>query len=187
MWMTKVYKGSFTKDHLPMALIVGGTGALLVIVPLAVFYLWITNVTSEGTKFEDIALNVTFFIALFLAFSVLCFYLVWRGTHERVTVDGMGMSYYATFFDKSIPALGIEKVMIFDKERPVIIYNYGDELRQMKLPVWKSNDYIDNLVADLKPVNPNIDVVDLRKEAGVGVVYEPAGEAAAAAVEEKDR
>jgi hypothetical protein len=175
MSMEKIYKGSFREDHLPIALVIGGLGALLVIMPLIVFYLWINDVTSEGTQFGDIALNVGFFIALFLIGSGACFYLVWRGTHERVTVDSGAMSYYATFFSRKIPALEIEKIMIFDKERPIIIYDIGGDMKRIKLPVWKSNDYIDRLVGDLKPINPNIDVVDLRKDANVEVRYEEVG------------
>jgi hypothetical protein len=85
------------------------------------------------------------------------------------------MTYYTTFFSKTIPALDIDKIMIFDKERPVVIYDAGGDLKRLKLPVWKSNDYLDSLIADLKPINPNIDVVDLRKDAGIEVRYEEAG------------
>jgi hypothetical protein len=175
MTMAKIYKGSFTKDHLPVAVIIGGLGTILVVMPLVVFYLWIRNAASEGIQFADIMLNVGFFIALFLIGSAACFYLVWRGIHERITVDGGAVTYYTTFFGKTIPALDIEKIMIFDKERPVVIYNVAEDLKRLKLPVWKSNDYIDSLVADLKPVNPNIDVVDLRKNADIEVRYEEAG------------
>ncbi len=174
MTMVKIYKGSIRKDHLPIALIIGGLGALLVIIPLIVFYLWIKNAESEGTQLADIWFNVGIFIALFLIGSAACFYLVWRGTREKVTVDEGAITYYTTFFTKKLPALDIDKVMIFDKERPIIIYDVGGDKKRLKLPVWKSNDYIDRLVADLKPINPNIDVVDLRKDADVEVRYEEA-------------
>jgi hypothetical protein len=175
MTMVKVYKGSIMKDHLLIALIIGGLGALLVIMPLIVFYLWIRNAESEGVLLSDIWFNVGIFIALFLIGSAACFYLVWRGTREKVTIDSGAMTYYTTFFSKTIPALDIDKIMIFDKERPVVIYDAGGDLKRLKLPVWKSNDYMDSLVADLKPINPNIDVVDLRKDADVEVRYEEAG------------
>lgn len=174
MTMVKIYKGSVRKDHLPIALIIGSLGALLVIMPLIVFYLWIKTEESQGVQLGDIALNVGFFIALFLISSAACFYLVWRGTREQVTVDEGAITYYATFFTKTLPALNIDKIMIFDKERPIIIYDVGGDMKRLRLPVWKSNDYIDRLVADLKPINPNIDVVDLRKDADVEVRYEEA-------------
>jgi hypothetical protein len=142
--------------------------------PLIVFYLWIRNAESEGTQLADIWFNVGIFITLFLIGSAACFYLVWRGTHERVTVKDGAMTYYTTFFSKTIPALDIEKIMIFDKERPIIIYDIGGDMKRLKLPAWKSNDYIDRLADDLKPINPNIDVVDLRKDADVEVRYEEA-------------
>jgi hypothetical protein len=173
--MEKIYKGSIKKDHLTIALIIGGLGALLVIVPLIVFYLWISNVTGEGTPLGDIIINVSFFIALFLIGSVACFYLVWRGAHERVTVDHGAIASYTTFFSRTIPALNIDKIMICDKERPIVIYDTGGDVKRMRLPAWKSNDYIDRLVGDLKPINPNIAVVDLRKDAGAEVRYEEAG------------
>ncbi len=172
--MVKIYKGSIMKDHLLIALIIGGLGALLAIMPLTVFYLWIRNAESEGILPGDIWFNFGIFIAPFLIGSAACFYLVWRGMRERVTVDGGAMTYY-TFFSKTIPVLDIDKIMIFDKERPVIIYDVGGDLKRLKLPVWKSNDYVDSLIADLKPINPNIDLVDLRKDAGIEVRYEEAG------------
>ena len=91
-----------------------------------------------------------------------------------MTVDEERSPITRTFFTKTLPALDIDKVMIFDKERPIIIYDVGGDMKRLKLPVWKSNDYIDRLVADLKPTNPNIDVVDLRKDADVEVRYEEA-------------
>jgi hypothetical protein len=175
MSMAKIYKGSIKKDHLTIALIIGGVGALLVIMPLVLFYLWISSVMSEGTELSDIALNAAFFLVLFLIGSGACFYLVWRGIHEQVSMDGGSLTYYSTFFTITIPALEIEKIMIFDKERPLFIYSEGGDMKRLKLPVWKSNDYIDRLVADLKPINPNIDVVDLRKDANVEVRYDEAG------------
>jgi hypothetical protein len=90
-------------------------------------------------------------------------------------VEEGSITYYATFFTKTISALEIEKIMIFDKERPMIIYNVGEDLKRLKLPVWKSNDYVDSLAADLKRMNPNIDIVDLRKYADIEVRYEEAG------------
>ncbi|HUL62709.1 MAG TPA: hypothetical protein VLT35_06565, partial [Methanocella sp.] len=157
------------------ALVIGGLGALLVIAPLIVFYLWISTVTGQGTQLGDIIVNVSFFIALFLLGSLACFYLVWRGAHERVTIDRGAMTYYAPFFSRTIPALNIDKLMIFDRERPVVIYDAGGDVKRMRLPAWKSNDYIDRLAGDLKPINPNIEVVDLRKDAGAEVRYEAAG------------
>jgi hypothetical protein len=176
MAMVKIYKGSIRKDHLLTALITSGLGALLVIMPLIIFFLWIRNAESQGVQLGDIWFNVSIFIILFLLGSAACFYLVWRGIRETVTVDEGKMTYYSTFFTKTLPALDIDKIMIFDEERPVIIYNVGGgDMKRLKLPVWKSNDYIDSLVADLKPTNPNIDVVDLRKDADIEVRYEEAG------------
>jgi hypothetical protein len=172
--MEKIYRGSIRKDHLPIALIIGGLGALLVLMPLIVFYLWINDIESQGIQLGDIWFNVVIFIALFLVGSLACFYLVWRGMHERVTVNDGAMTYYTTFFSKTMRAMDIDKIMIFDQERPIVIYDVGGEMKRLKLPVWKSNAYIDSLIGDLKPINPNIDVVDLRKDAAAEVRYEAA-------------
>jgi hypothetical protein len=174
MTTVKIYKGSIGKDHLPISLIIGGLGALLVIIPPIVFYLWIGNAESEGTRLADIWFNVGIFIALFLIGSAAYFYLVWRGTREKVTVGEGATTYYTTFFTKTLSALDIDKIMIFDGERPIIIYDVGGDKKRLKLPVWKSNNYIDRLVADLKPINPNIDVVDMCRDADVEVRYEEA-------------
>jgi len=172
--MAKIYKGSIRKDHLPTILVIGGAGALIVFMTLVVFYLWIGNATAAGIQLSDIALNAGFFFIMFLIGIGACFYLLWRGVSERVIVEDGGLKYFATFFNKSIQALDIEKIMIFDKEQPIIIYNAGGELKQLKLPSWKSNDYIDSLIADLKRMNPNIHGSDLRKGTGVEVRYEEA-------------
>lgn len=66
--------------------------------------------------------------------------------------------------------------MIFDREQPIVIYDSGDDLKRLKLPRWKSNDYIDGLVADMKRMNPGIEMVDLRKDADVEVRYEEAAQ-----------
>jgi hypothetical protein len=143
--------------------------------PLVLFYLWIGSVMGEGTELSNIALNAAFFLALFLVGSGVCVYLVWRGINERLIVDDGSITYFTTFFTKTIPALEIEKIMIFDKERPILIYDVCGDMKRLRLPVWKSNDYIDRFVADLKPINLKIDVVDLRKEADIEVRYEEAG------------
>ena len=179
MAMAKIYKGDFAKDHLPITLVIGGIGAVLVIMPLIVFYMWINNAASEGLQIADAWFNIAFFIALFLIGSAMCFYLVWRGTREHVTVEDGKITYYTTFFTRTIPVLDIEKIMIFDQERPILIYNVSEYLRRLRLPAWKSHDYIGSLVADLKPMNPNIEIVDLRKSADVEVRYEAAGPQAA--------
>ncbi|OPY28537.1 MAG: hypothetical protein A4E28_01470 [Methanocella sp. PtaU1.Bin125] len=164
--MGKIYTGDFLKDHLGMAVIIGGLGAVLMLVPLIVLYMWVSDVTSKGTPLGDIILNVGFFLALFLVGGAACFYLMWRGINEKVTVGDGGLAYEATFFNKRLSAMEIDKIMLFDKARPVIIYDAGEEKKRMKLPVWRSNDYADGLIEELKRMNPNIAVSDLRKKSG---------------------
>jgi len=171
--MGKIYRGDIVKDHLGMAMIIGGLGAILLIVPLIVLYLWVSDVTSKGTPLGDIILNVGFFLALFLFGGAACFYLMWRGLNERVIVGEGGLTYIATFFSKKISALNIDKVILFEKERPIIIYDEGDDKKRMKLPVWNSNHYADELVGELKRMNPNITVSDLRPGSCDEVAYEP--------------
>ncbi len=145
-----------------MAVFIGGVGMVLLIIPLIILSFWIGDVTSKGTPLSDIILNVSFFLALFLIGGAACFYLVWRGINERVMATEGGLVYVAMFFSKKIPAIDIYKIMLFNSERPVIIYDLGDEKKQLKLPLWKSNDYIDDLIGELKRMNPSIAVSDLR-------------------------
>jgi hypothetical protein len=160
--MGKIYRGDIVRDHLGMAMIIGGLGAILMIVPLIVLYLWVSDVTGKGTPLGDIILNVSFFVILFLIGGAACFYLVWRGINEQVTVGDGGLTYDATFFTKKIPAMDIDKVMLFEKERPVLIYDEGEDKKRLKLPVWNSNHYADDLFSELKRMNPNITLSDLR-------------------------
>lgn len=83
MSMVKIYRGDFRKDYLGLTLVIGSLGALLIIMPLVVFYLWIGNEVNSGISLSDIALNAGFFLVLFLAGSCACFYLIWRGVNER--------------------------------------------------------------------------------------------------------
>ena len=165
--MDKIYKGSITKDHLATALVIGGIGVLIVVVTMIVLYLWVRNAADAGVEFGAIALNAGFFFLMFLVGIAACFYLLWRGIHERVIVEGRGLRYHATFFNRSVQALDVEKIMIFDRAQPVVIYDDGGNLKRLKLPVWRSNDYIAGLVADLKRMNPNIVVSDFRESAEV--------------------
>jgi hypothetical protein len=175
--MGKIYRGDLVKDHLEMAVITGGMGTILLVIPLVILYLWIGDVTREGTPLGDIILNVSFFVALFIIGGAACFYLVWRGINERVMVAGEGLVYDATFFSKNIRAPEIDKIMLFEKGGPVVIYDVGDDKKHMKLPTWKSNDYMDELVGELKRMNPGIAVSDLRHGAGEEVRCEPVGNA----------
>ncbi|MGA9139735.1 MAG: hypothetical protein WBZ29_05900 [Methanocella sp.] len=174
--MGKIYRGDLVKDHLEMAVIIGGLGAVLLIVPLVILYLWVSDVTGKGTPLGDIILNVVFFVALFLIGGAACFYLVWRGVNERVMAADGGLALVSTFFSKKIPALDIDKIMVFEKERPIVIYDSGDDKKRLRLPVWKNTDYIDDLIEELKRMNPSIVVSDLRPEAGGEVLSAPAGE-----------
>ena len=49
-----------------------------------------------------------------------------------------------------------------------VIYDVGDDKKHLKLPTWKSNDYMDELVGELKRMNPGIAVSDLRHGARRG-------------------
>jgi hypothetical protein len=174
--MGKIYRGDLVKDHLGMAVIIGGLGAVLQIIPLVILYLWVGDVTSKGTPLGDIILNVSLFVALFLIGGALCFYLVWRGINERVMAADEGLVFVSTFFSRKIPAKDIDKVMLFSSERPVVIYDLGGDKKQLRLPVWKSNDYADDLIGELKRMNPGIVVSDLRPGAGEEAVSVPVNE-----------
>ncbi len=172
--MTKNYRGDLVKDHLGMAVMIGGLGAILMIVPLITLYVWVGEVTGNGTPLEDIILNVSFFLALFLIGGMACFYMVWRGSNEQVSVGDGKLVYRATFFTRKIPVMNIDKIMLFGKAGPVVIYDAGDEKKRIRLPWWKSNDYASDLVSDLKRLNPNISASDLRPGAAEEVAPAPA-------------
>ena len=117
--MGKIYRGDLVKDHLGMAVITGGMGTILLVVPLVILYLWVGDVTSKGTPLGDIIINVSLFVALFLIGGAACFYLVWRGINERVMVAGEGLVYDASVYSKNIRVPDIDKIMLFEKGGPV--------------------------------------------------------------------
>ena len=158
--MDKVYRGRFWGDDIWLSLILGILGVLLIVVPLGLVALSASS--AQGNTFRDLLIRVAPMYLVFLAAGVLCFYYLRGKSRERIEVGGGTLRYTGPFSTRRIPALDIDRVLLFRGERPIIIYEKSGVKKELRLPRWESSGYADDLLADLRRMNPNIEVLDTR-------------------------
>jgi hypothetical protein len=160
----EVYRGRFKEDKLWVLYIPAVMGVILFFLTIFVL-LPISNSVSAGSlKQNDLMITLTCLVIPFAAAVIGCIYLTYAGMREQVRFAEGAVQYRAPFYSRKIPAMDIEKFMIFEGERPIIIYYDGDTKKRQVLPRWGNAYYIDELIRLARRANPSIEVVDMRGE-----------------------
>lgn len=159
--MEKIYKGRYWRDNLRMALLLGSLGIILVFLPLLVLIPMAFSAIKDGTLVNLLYIAMPFYL-FFLVGGAACLYILYESIQERLVISGSILYYVGPFSRKRIQAMNIDKIMLFNSEKPVIIYDYSDDKKRFILPGWEKGYYIDDLILDLKRINPGIQVVDMR-------------------------
>jgi hypothetical protein len=160
--MEKIYRGRFWKDNLWMGMGLVGVGILLVVLPLLAIFPMAYSAYQDGTLDSLLYIWVPFY-AFFLAGSGACLYVVIGSMREHLRIADGALHYSGPFSSKRIAAMSIDKIMLFSGEKPIVIYEWGGDMKRFRLPRWENAYYMDDLVVDLKRMNPGVEVVDMRK------------------------
>lgn len=175
--MQKVYKAKFWKDRIWVTLFPGFLGLVILLAGMAG-----TIAAIHGALKNDVSLGTfvgTFFVFLlpFLVGGGACFYVFLYGIKTKIIIDDKFLILGAPLYKKKIPITDIKKVAVGQKSMPVITY-FGmgsapvffkatsinvdyekkGKIKTLKLPCWRKGYYLQQIVNDLKKINPNIKV-----------------------------